>query len=146
MILLPIIKYPNSILNTPCSAVLNFDEQLKNLIDNMTYTMLLNKGVGLAANQISVSQRVIVFINNGKFDYLINPSIINHSGLISFKEGCLSFPGLNLSVNRFDKISVLGYYLSGKQRKLKAEGILSVILQHEIDHLNGILFNLKGTI
>jgi peptide deformylase len=127
-----------TILTKPCSEVTAFDPELKALVADLTYTMLLNRGVGLAANQVGVSLRVIVWAVDGKRDYLINPAVQSKSGVSSVKEGCLSLPGVFVEVPRSRSVVVCGVDLGGNPKTVRADGLLSIVLQHETDHLNGL--------
>jgi peptide deformylase len=138
--LLTIITHPNDLLTTPCSDVAAFDSGLKALVADMTYTMLLNRGVGLAANQVGVGKRVLVWVLNGKQDYLINPTVKHKSGVRRSKEGCLSFPGMFVEASRWSSGVFSGVDLDGNPKVIEADGLLAVILQHELDHLDGLTF------
>lgn len=140
MKLLSVLKHPNPTLTTPCSDVTDFGPELKGLIADMTYTMMLSRGVGLAANQVGVSKRIIVYAWDGKTEHLINPLITRRKGAVKSKEGCLSFPGVAAEVERSSEIWVSGQDSDGAIKRFRADGLLAVILQHEIDHLDGITF------
>jgi peptide deformylase len=142
---LQIVKYPAKILEQPCEKVTVFDRQLAKLLNNMYDTMLAADGVGLAAPQIGISKQIaVVDIGDvhGKIE-LINPVIIDQQGEQIGPEGCLSFPGLFGEVKRADYIKVRAQNRRGKVFVLEADGFLSRALQHEIDHLQGILFTSK---
>ncbi|MBA4715536.1 MAG: peptide deformylase [Chloroflexi bacterium] len=142
MPILPILTFPNSILRKKAKAVDSFDKELKILIDNMIETLKHAKGVGLAANQVGVLKRVCIIKHSPEEDYkaYINPEIIKKTGSRYVNEGCLSFPEYNGIVKR--SINVTAKYLdeSGGKIKIDAKDLLSQALEHEIDHLNGILF------
>jgi len=140
-----ILVYPNPFLNQktqPVDHIENVD--IQTLIDDMIETMLEYGGVGLAANQIGIDKSIIVYDQTeGKTDtrVLINPEITEKStSMQKSKEGCLCIPGLFIPINRYTKIKVKGYTREGIKIDLEAETQLANILQHEIDHLNGILF------
>ena len=135
-----ILRYPDPILRKPAVSISKPDTGLKTLIDDMTATMKQVNGLGLAANQIGVLQKVLVYDEGNGPGVVLNPKIVSMSGDQLGPEGCLSFPGLQGDVRRADKIEVRGNNLKGKPVKIKAEGLLARILQHEIDHLNGTLF------
>ncbi len=144
MVSYEILKYPDSRLFKKSeevdSSMFNTDI-LKNIIDRMFYTMDLNEGIGLAAPQVNIHKRIIV-IRFDKYNLtLINPGIINKSeNLQTFKEGCLSVPNVNANVKRPKEIEIEYYNLNGELQRLKAEGLLSTCIQHEIDHLNGVVY------
>ncbi|WP_078434388.1 peptide deformylase [Metabacillus halosaccharovorans] len=141
----PIVMYPAQVLEMPCEKVQIFDRKLSKLLADMYDTMIENDGVGLAAPQIGLSKQIaIVDIDDhhGTIE-LINPVIIEQRGTQTGPEGCLSFPGLYGDVSRSDYIKVRTYNKKGKMRIIEAEGFLARALQHEIDHLEGILFTSK---
>lgn len=141
----PIVMYPAQVLEMPCEKVQIFDRKLSKLLADMYDTMIENDGVGLAAPQIGLSKQIaIVDIDDhhGTIE-LINPVIIEQCGTQTGPEGCLSFPGLYGDVSRSDYIKVRTYNKKGKMRIIEAEGFLARAIQHEIDHLEGILFTSK---
>ncbi len=145
MAVLEIKKYPDIILREKTEPVKEFNAELRKLIDDMIETMYAAPGVGLAANQIGVSKQVLVVDVSSKEEQvplivLINPEVISFDGKIETEEGCLSVPGYLTIVNRAEKINVTGLDRNGKPIEINAEGLLSRALQHEIDHINGILF------
>ncbi|HDR4459924.1 TPA: peptide deformylase [Bacillus cereus] len=147
MAVLEIIKHPNEVLETPCERVINFDKKLVKLLKDMHETMLIADGVGLAAPQVGVSLQVAVVDvddETGKIE-LINPLILEKRGEQVGPEGCLSFPGLYGEVERADYIKVRAQNRRGKVFLLEAEGFLARAIQHEIDHLHGVLFTSKVT-
>jgi peptide deformylase len=150
-----IIKHPNEILRRKAARVENIDDATQQLIDDMIETMRLAPGVGLAAPQVGVSQRIVVVEYGGENDEdadeskpqakklytLINPEISRASKDTEVaSEGCLSIPGLVGDVERSLSVTVLGQNRHGQPIKIKASGWLARIFQHEIDHLNGVLF------
>ncbi len=141
-----ILLYPDKRLETPCDAVEEFDTlDLRQLIDDMFETMYAGGGVGLAAPQIGVLKRVAVIDRSTGKDpaqkiVLINPKIINVQGTQHGAEGCLCFPGFMEHVTRAMRISVEAGNPEGESIQLQEEGLLARVFQHEIDHLNGILF------
>ena len=140
MALRNIRKQPDPVLRQEAVSVNRFNERLHRLLDDMVETMLEAEGVGLAAPQVGISKRVVVIKNEDKILELINPEIIESAGEIVDIEGCLSFPGLYAEVPRFASVKVKGKDRCGKDFMLSAEGFLARVLQHEIDHLHGILF------
>jgi peptide deformylase len=137
--------YPDPILQTKATEVENIDERIARLANEMAETMYAAPGVGLAAPQVGVPERIIVVDAQhpqGKNELitLINPEIIAMEGQIVEEEGCLSLPGIRENVARAQRVLIRGYDLSERQREIETEGLLSVAFQHEIDHLEGILF------
>ena len=141
-----IITEPNPVLRQKSSIVEKVDADLQKLMDDMLETMYAAPGIGLAAIQVGVPKRVIVLDISPKDKpknpmYFINPEIIDKSKNNStYEEGCLSVPGQFAEIDRPDKchIKYLDYY--GQPKEIKAEGMLATCIQHEIDHLEGILF------
>ncbi|MCA1053461.1 peptide deformylase [Rossellomorea aquimaris] len=145
MAILPIVMHPDPILEKECEKVTAFDKKLKKLLNNMYDTMIEADGVGLAAPQVGVDLQVaIVDIgdDSGTIE-LINPEIIEVNGSQTDLEGCLSFPGLYGEVTRPDSIKVRTYNRKGKLIEFHAKDFMARAIQHEIDHLNGILFTSK---
>jgi peptide deformylase len=146
MALLNILTYPDPFLGIPADPVENVDDSIRKLIDDMAETMLDAPGIGLAAPQVRCGKQVIIYAEPKEkrktpFDVLINPVIVASSGqTVSEKEGCLSVPELNANVKRAESIVVTGLDREGKPVRIKTDGLLSIILQHEIDHLRGVLF------
>ncbi len=140
-----IIEYPEPILRLKAKDVEIFDEELKVLIEDMAETMYDAPGVGLAAPQVAQSVRVIVVdttVMGEEQQYLamVNPKIIDRQESQVDEEGCLSVPELTANVQRYRKITVQYHREDGTKQELSAEDRFAVVLQHEIDHLNGILF------
>jgi peptide deformylase len=145
MALRPIVLYPNPVLKTPAHPVTAFDGALRSLIDDMAETMYHAKGVGLAANQVNVLQRVAVIdvADEGQpaqLLELVNPRITRFDGKARGQEGCLSLPKLYDNVDRATHVTVVFESATGETRELAADGLLAICLQHEIDHLDGIVF------
>ena len=145
MAILEIIKHPNPILEQKCETVTKFDKKLANLLDDMHETMLENDGVGIAAPQINVAQRIaIVDFNEGQEPIeMINPELALFEGADTDIEGCLSFPGIFGEVERFDHIKIKAQERDGSWYELEAEGYEARAILHEMDHLEGILFTSK---
>ena len=147
MAVLEIVKHPDEVLETPCERVMNFDKKLVNLLKDMHETMLVADGVGLAAPQVGVSLQVAVVDigdDTGKIE-LINPVILEKRGEQVGPEGCLSFPGLYGEVERAEYIKIRAQNRRGKIFLLEADDFLARAIQHEIDHLHGVLFTSKVT-
>ena len=153
-ILLPVVTLPDEILRAPTRRVGHFDDELKILVESMRLTMHAAEGVGLAATQIGRSLKLAVIeyqpqpTENGTADdqpaiplfVIINPTITQmNNDFEVYDEGCLSLPDLQTPVPRATEISVLADNLEGQRIRLRAKGLLARILQHEIDHLNGLL-------
>jgi peptide deformylase len=145
-----IVTIPNKILTTPTKPVEKFDEELKKLVSEMEETLKNQgnpEGVGLSANQVGIGLRVAIVRLNFKNQNaapnllaIINPKITKHSKkTLKEQEGCLSIPKTDNSVERFESVTVEAQDLQGKPLKLKPNGFLARIFQHEIDHLDGKL-------
>ena len=144
MAILSILKYPNSRLREKAKTVEVFDEKIKNIVTNMLDTMMDAKGIGLAATQVDRHIRLIVMDLSEERDdprIFINPTfkILKNHKLFEFEEGCLSIPGFNETIARPDKIELTWQDIKGNQHIEKPEGLLTVCIQHEIDHLDGKL-------
>jgi len=144
MALLPILCYPDPKLHTVAKPVAVVDARIKTLIFDMLDTMHEAKGIGLAATQVNVHERVIVIdVSEGRDAplVLINPEIIWASSATHLnEEGCLSVPGISDGVNRHDSVKVQAQDGDGVSRLIEADGLLSVCIQHEMDHLMGKVF------
>lgn len=139
-------RYPEKVLKEKATPITDIDGDVQKLIDDMIETMYAAPGIGLAAPQVGVSKRIIVIDVSVKETektpllVLINPEIIRTEGEIESEEGCLSIPGYITTVKRAERVLVSGLNRDGKEILIEGEGLLSRALQHEIDHLNGILF------
>ncbi|AZI13469.1 peptide deformylase [Avibacterium paragallinarum] len=143
MALREILIYPDDRLKIVAQPVNTFDQELHQLIDDMFETMYKEQGIGLAATQVNVHRRVIVIDIEGTKEnqiVLINPKIIESSGETGIEEGCLSLPSLRGFVPRKEKLRVEALDKNGKAFILDADDLLAICIQHEIDHLNGIVF------
>jgi peptide deformylase len=141
MAVLPIRIAPEPILRQKSKRVRTIDGSIRGLIDNMIETMHSASGVGLAAPQVGVPLRVIVIgMPEEEEIVLINPEIVRKSGERLVTEGCLSVPGYFGEIKRAQSVRVKGRDLSGKEIRIKAEELLAQALEHEIDHLNGVLY------
>jgi peptide deformylase len=142
---LRIYTFPDSVLKKKAETVRNINGELQRLIDNMGETMYDAPGIGLAANQVGVLRRVLVYdlsprSEGRKLSALINPEIVEAEGKIVHDEACLSVVDYSADVTRNAKVKVKGVDRDGAPVDIEAEGLLAVCLQHEIDHLNGVLF------
>lgn len=143
MAVLDVLIYPDENLAKVCEPVAQVDDALRAFIDDMFDTMYDHEGIGLAAPQVDVLKRVITIdIEGDKANQivLINPEIIESSGETGIEEGCLSIPGCRALVPRKEKLTVKALNRNGEEFTLEADGLLAICIQHEIDHLNGVLF------
>lgn len=143
--ILKIVKYPEPVLSQPGEPVTEFDTELKKLVDDMFETMYASQGIGLAAPQVDVGKRVtVVDLSQGKDPaqklVLVNPEVIFREGKQYEEEGCLSFPEIREKVQRANKVRIRAQDLKGKWFEMDGEELLSRAFQHEIDHLDGMLF------
>ncbi len=149
MAVLPILIYPDPILKQKSIPVEIIDDEIVNLAENLLETMYQapGTGVGLAAPQVGRNQRLIVIDINRRAEepgdskpiILVNPEIVESEGETTCDEGCLSVPGYTVDITRSEKIKVCGLDLQGNSVEIKADELLAIILQHEIDHLDGNL-------
>ncbi len=145
MAIRPILHYPDKRLRIPGERVTDFGPELQTLIDDMAETMYAAPGVGLAATQLGVAQRVfLIDIASGDDEpsdlrVFVNPELVARSGEIVWEEGCLSFPGVHEEIERAERVTVRAQDRDGKPFELEAEGLLAVAVQHENDHLDGKL-------
>lgn len=146
--MLPVITYPHPLLKKRSEPVTKFDDTLHHFLDEMNVTMLARHGVGLAAVQVGEPIRVLI-VNipdeegvqkRENLLEIINPEFLAMEGEIYFNEGCLSVPEFYEDVKRFNHIHLAYQDRHGNRHELQAEGYLAVAIQHEIDHLNGVLF------
>ncbi len=144
MALLPLLFFPDPRLHTIAKPVAAVDERIRRLVDDMLETMYEAKGIGLAATQVDVHERLIVIDVSEQRDQavvLINPKVVwTSSETHRNEEGCLSVPGIYDGVERFDAITVSALDAAGQPRVVQAEGLLAVCIQHEMDHLLGKVF------
>lgn len=145
MAIMEIVKHPNGKLEEPCSDVTKFDAELGALLDDMFETMIAADGVGIAAPQVGVNIRAaIVDFGEGQDPIeMINPELVLFEGVETDIEGCLSFPGIYGEVERPDHVKIRAQERDGSWYELEAEGYEARAIQHEIDHLNGVLFTSK---
>lgn len=143
--ILNIVKYPDPVLSKPGEPVTEFDAELRKLVDDMFETMYASQGIGLAAPQVNVSKRLVVIdLSCGKDPkdklVLINPEIISSEGKQYEEEGCLSFPEIREKVSRAANVRVRAQDAKGKWFEMDATELLARCFQHEIDHVDGMLF------
>lgn len=131
----------SKVLRDKAKRVANIDDSIRTLCFNMAKIMREKNGIGIAAPQVGVSKRIIIVDNNGQDWILINPEIVWTSDLlVDFEEGCLSVPGVFDNVKRSDSIKIKYRNAKGKPVCEKLDGLLARVVQHEIDHLDGVLF------
>ena len=138
-----VLTFTDPVLRERSEEVVEFSAEISELVRDMIDTMYTDEGVGLAAPQVGVLKRVIVFdVSEERNDpmHLINPEIIVKEGVMRSEEGCLCIPGFKETINRCKSVTVRGFDKNGNPLEFQAEALLSRVLQHEIDHLNGILF------
>lgn len=149
MSILKLYTYPDKILNQKCEPVTEVTDEIRKLLNDMLETMYADKGVGLAAPQIGILKRIIVVDDKVSEEgtpgpnprFIVNPEIIRKSeDMVWFNEGCLSVPGQCAEVKRHQAVTIKYLDYNGLEQILDAEDYLAVILQHEIDHLDGILY------
>jgi peptide deformylase len=142
--MIEIVTYPDPVLKKKAELVENIDGNIQNLIDTMSTLMYQSSGIGLAANQVGIGKRVIIFDihykEKGKdLTVLINPTIIFAEEKIEFEEGCLSVPDFEGKITRKKYIQVQGLDRDGKPITIEAEDLTAICIQHEIDHIDGTL-------
>lgn len=140
---LEILELPDDRLRTVAKPVEQFDDRLRQLVEDMTETMYAAQGIGLAATQVNVHQRLLVLDVSENQDtprVYVNPRIVASEGTETCEEGCLSVPGIYAEVSRADKVRVAAFDQHGEAFEEDLESLHAICLQHEIDHLNGKLF------
>jgi peptide deformylase len=143
MALLPILHYPDPRLHKVATPVRVVDDRIRQLVKDMAETMYAAPGIGLAATQVDVHERLLIIDISETRDQLqvfINPEILDRSGEAETEEGCLSVPGIYDKVTRAERVKVQALNTQGEKFTLEAEGLLAVCIQHEIDHLDGKVF------
>jgi peptide deformylase len=143
MAILNILHFPDPRLRTRAAPVVQVDDSIRRLVDDMFDTMYDAPGIGLAATQVNVHQRVIVIdVSEEKNEprVFINPELISREGVEQMDEGCLSVPGVYETVERADRVKVRALNRDGQPFELETDGLLAVCIQHEMDHLEGKLF------
>jgi peptide deformylase len=143
MPLLNILRYPDARLHKVAAPLTDFDYGLKKLVADLAETMYAAPGIGLAATQVDVHKQVIVVDVSERRDtlvVLVNPEIVEATGISDIEEGCLSVPGIYELVERAERVKVRAFDQNGNAFTLEAQGLLSVCIQHEMDHLEGKVF------
>jgi peptide deformylase len=143
--ILNIVKYPEPVLSQPGEPITEFNDELRKLVADMFETTYASQGIGLAAPQVGVSKRLTVIdVSMGKDPkdrlVLVNPEIISSDGKLYEEEGCLSFPDIREKIVRAAKVRIRAQNEHGKWFEMDGEELLARCMQHEIDHLNGMLF------
>ena len=138
--MMKIVKYPNPVLRRKAKLISQIDDTIQQFTDEMIETMYIDEGVGLAAPQVGISKQLFVMDIGQGPKTLFNPEIIEKGEEVeTLEEGCLSIPGVRVDVTRPSRIRVRGINEAGELEEIEAEGLLARVLQHEIDHLNGVL-------
>lgn len=143
MALLNILKYPDERLHTVAKPVAEIDDRIKTLVADMFETMYASHGIGLAATQVDVHERVVVMDlteDHCEPRVFINPVITHKDGETTYEEGCLSVPGIYDTVTRAERVTVEAFNENGEKFTLEADGLLAICIQHELDHLMGRVF------
>lgn len=143
MAILNIIHYPDERLHAVAIPVVEVNEEIRRLAADMAETMYAAPGIGLAATQVNVRKQVVVVDiseERNRLQVFINPEIIASEGKAEHEEGCLSVPGIYENVTRAERVTVKALDVEGKPFTLKADGLLAICIQHEIDHLKGKVF------
>lgn len=149
MAILELYTYPNKILSKKCDDIEIVDDKVRKLLDDMLETMYHSRGVGLAGPQVGVAKRILVIDDKVTEEgapgpnpiYMVNPKIVERSEeMVISNEGCLSVPGQCAEVERHQSVVVEYLDYNGKKQRLQADGFLAIVIQHETDHLEGILY------
>ena len=143
MAILDVLRFPDERLRTVAAPVEAFTPELQHIVDDMFETMYAEEGIGLAATQVDIHQRIIVIDvseNREEQLVLINPEILEQSGSTGIEEGCLSVPDFTAEVERSARVRVRYHDLEGAAHEENVEGLRAVCFQHELDHLDGVLF------
>ena len=139
MTLMKVLKFPHPVLRKKCEKVATVDERIKKLVRDMAETMYVENGIGLAAPQIGISKQIFVVDIDDELITVINPEISVSGEKIKMEEGCLCFPKVSVEIERFSNTQVKGLNIDGKEILIEGSDLLARVLQHETDHLNGIL-------
>ena len=144
MAILDLITIPNPILKQKCVPVTNFDSKLEEFVNDMFDTMHKYQGIGLAAPQVGILEQICICEYDDTSLVLINPKITKKSKEVSSEEGCLSIPGQLFEVSRFEEIEVAAQNIKGEEISFYVGDMLAIVIQHEIDHLEGTLITDSG--
>lgn len=143
MSILNVLIYPDERLKIVAQPVEKVDDEIREIVANMFETMYHQEGIGLAATQVDIHRRIITIDIEGTKEnqyVLINPEVLDSCGETGIEEGCLSLPGMRGFVPRKEKVKIKALNINGEAFELEADGLLAICIQHEIDHLNGIVF------
>lgn len=143
MSILNVLIYPDERLKIVAQPVEKVNDEVREIVANMFETMYHEEGIGLAATQVDIHRRIITIDIEGTKEnqyVLINPEILESCGETGIEEGCLSLPGMRGFVPRKEKVRIKALDINGEEFELEADGLLAICIQHEIDHLNGIVF------
>ena len=143
MALLNVLKFPDERLRTVAKPIKDVDTHVQNIVDDMFQTMRAEKGIGLAATQVDIHQRIVVIDVSEDYSaplVLINPEVIDKQGSIISEEGCLSVPNNYAKIERAKSLTIKALDRDGKEYEMQADGLLAKCIQHELDHLDGKLF------
>lgn len=143
MALLEILHFPDPRLRIKAQPITHIDDELRRIVEDMYETMYANNGVGLAATQVGIHRQIFVMDVSETHDRrycVFNPEILSNEGVQQDTEGCLSVVGAYDKVERAAKVHLRGMDLAGKLFELEGEGLMAACIQHEVDHLNGVLF------
>ncbi len=143
MAILEVLRFPDERLRTKATEVTQIDDSIREIVANMIDTMYDENGIGLAATQVNIHQRIVVIDVSEDRDgliVLINPEIIKKDGSTVSEEGCLSVPNSYAKVDRAETVTVRAHNEKGEEFELDADGLLAICIQHELDHLQGTLF------
>jgi len=138
---MPIKIYGSEVLREKAEAIPELTGEVRQLVGWMKESMYYHQGVGLAANQVGIAKRLFVADDGNGFRAFINPAIVETDARAEAEEGCLSLPGIYVDIGRASRITVEYLDQDGEQRRLDAEGLLARIIQHELDHLDGVLIS-----
>ena len=141
MPIMPIKIYGSEVLREKAEAIPELTGEVRQLVGWMKESMYYHQGVGLAANQVGIAKRLFVADDGNGFRAFINPAIVETDARAEAEEGCLSLPGIYVDIGRASRITVEYLDQDGEQRRLDAEGLLARIIQHELDHLDGVLIS-----
>ena len=144
MSVLNVVEVPNILLSQTADVVSEFDDSLKQLVTDMFDTMSANNGIGLAAPQVGILKRVFICNYENTQLVCINPELELYGDEFESEEGCLSIPNILATVNRYDCVKVRAYDINGNVFSKSFKGMMAIIMQHENDHLDGVLINQKA--
>ena len=141
---LKVVEVPNIILSQTSDVVSEFDDSVKQLVTDMFDTMRVNNGIGLAAPQVGILKRLFICEYENIQLVCINPELELYGDEVESEEGCLSIPNILATVNRYDCVKVTAYDINGNVFSKSFSGMMAIIIQHENDHLDGVLINQKA--